>query len=584
MRISIIIVVLFLHGITMMSWAVPARPGLIKYTQPNGTTIEVRLCGDEFFNYYETIDGIILKKDKNGFLKYAELTEDNQITASQLIANNPGMRSQSECDFIKAVNKKNLQQAINLQYSRAKQLIRPGEVTQSFPTKGDINGIVFLVEYQDVKFSRTDIKDIYDKLINEKDYKGELSSGSVKDYFLDQSDGLLNLNFDVIGPITLAHDMGYYGGENENDNASDMVEEACIISDQMYNIDFSKYDNNKDGFVDFIYIIYAGYGEAQGGPAESVWPHSYTMEYICWKTFDNMYLGKYACSSELSSYEGTNIDGIGTFCHEFGHILGLPDIYDVQYTGYYGMGNWDIMDSGSYNNNSKTPAGYTVMEKYTLGWTEPQIIETPIKDFRLQSEEACFIVNPDDENEYYTLENRQLIGWDSALPANGLIISHIHYDKKLWDSNRVNTYSSKYEHVKLIAADGKSDAKSEKNDPWPGPDNKTEFTDTTFPASVWHNGEGTGRPITNIREQDGVILFDFMQGSGIAADKADTFCAKGGRGILRFTNPAMTAVEVFSTSGTKVAEAAAQAEGEIHLAAGIYIVRSGEHTCKTIIY
>lgn len=579
---------LLLHGIAMMSWAAPARPGLMKYTQPDGTVVEVRLCGDEFFHYYETADGIVLQKAEDGFLKYAELTADNRITASRFKAYSPEMRSQSEVEFIRAYDDEAMRKAISVQYSRAKDAAMPGEIKTEFPTKGTVRGLVVLAQYQDVKFCDKTTREAFDKLINEKNYTGDLASGSVRDYFLDQSGGQLDLQFDVVGPVTLANNREYYGGDNEGTNVPKMIEEACVIADQEHNIDFSQYDSNGDGFVDFIYVVYAGHGEAQGGPSESVWPQSYTLEYLCWKSFDGMYLGRYSCSCELRGGEGEDLDGIGTFCHEFGHILGLPDIYDAAYSGFNGLGKWDVMDNGSYNNDSKTPPAYTAMERYTLGWIEPQVLDSQAEDLTLEAisetAQSYFIVAPHDNNEYYTLENRQLTGWDSALPAHGLIISHIHYDKSLWQQNKVNTHAAKYEHVELVGTDGKPEVINYKADPWPGPDNKTEFTDTTFPASVWHNGEGTGRPITNIREQDGVILFDFMQGSGIAADKADTFRAEGGRGILRFTNPAMTAVEVFSTSGTKVAEAAAQAEGEIHLTAGIYIVRSGEHTCKTIIY
>lgn len=573
------------------AWAAPAKPGLIKHRQPDGTVINIRLCGDEFFHYYETEDGILLHKDKDGCMRYAAVSHDNRITASKYAAQAQDKRTPEALEYIRGTNRTELKKIIKEEHLTRKTAAnrQPGSIQKSFPTTGEVKGLVILAEYQDVKFSGKATQQDFDRLMNEDHYSGELAFGSVKDYFKSQSDGKLDIHFDVVGPVTLSKDRAYYGSEaNGREKVDEMAEEACILADNGYEIDFSEYDSNNDGFVDFIYIIYAGHGQAQGGPEESVWPQSSSLEYSCWKTFDGMYLGKYSCSCELRGADGNEIDGIGTFCHEFSHILGLPDIYDPVYSGFDGLGHWDVMDVGSYNDDSKTPAGYTAMDKYTLGWLEPTVLESHECGITLkplsEANEAYFIVSEHDANEYYTLENRQNTGWDSALPGHGLIICHIHYDAGLWASNRVNTSSSKYEHVKLIAADGKIGTETEAGDAWPGTTGNSEFTDTSSPASVWHNGEKTGKPIRNITEHtDGTVSFDFISQAGLTdtygagTDEMRIMQDKDGMEII---TPGKQAVSIYALSGTCIDTYENEYAHKVTLPKGVYIIKSRNTALK----
>lgn len=239
--------------------------------------------------------------------------------------------------------------------------------------------------------------------------------------------------------------------------------------------------------------------------------------------FDDKYLNVAACASELKGKEGVDKDGIGTICHEFSHILGLPDIYDTRSGSGYGMGHYDVMDVGTYNGDGKIPCGYTAMDRYTLGWLEPIEITGAGKDFELKSlidnNEAAVIVNPENNTEYLTLENRQLKGFDSGLPGHGLIVSQVHYDPKVWKGNTVNTpMISGYEHVRLLAADKNWLKTSEAGDPFPGDAGITGFGIPGVYEISWNTTSNMfDLPVTNIRESaEGTILFDYGHDAGIS--------------------------------------------------------------------
>ena len=422
--------------------------------------------------------------------------------------------------------------------------------------------------------------------MNEENYDGDIASGSVRDYFLNQSENKLKLHFDVVGPITLSQNRKYYGSAEEagKERVDEMMAEAVkLAKEQNPDLDFSSYDLNEDGVVDFVYAIYAGYGEAQGGPEETVWPQSSTLEYKDWNLYDGLYLGRYSCSCELRGKTGSTLDGIGTFCHEFSHILGLPDIYDPRYSGCPGLNGWDVMDIGSYNNESKTPAGYTAMDKYTLGWLKPELLDGPQSvslEALATSNKAYFLVSEKNPNEYFTFENRQNVGWDAALPGHGLLICHIQYDKGIWRSNTVNTDG--FEHVSLVVAD-KNKRESEGSsmkDVFPGSSKNTSFTDDSEPAMLWNSGAKVGKPITNIKEVDGVITFDFMKDTGIESFEAITDFRVYSEGqTIVISNDGLDEINIYSLSGELI-YTSKEANCRIPVDKGCYIVRIGTKSSK----
>ncbi|MBR1484220.1 MAG: M6 family metalloprotease domain-containing protein [Prevotella sp.] len=480
-----------LLGMATTAQAAPAYPGKIKKTMADGRTVEVYLRGDEHVHYYEDDRGLILQEGAAGCLSYA--------------ADQQAARRQIE------------QQWQTVQQARRK--VAPATITRKFPTTGVVKGLVILAEYEDVKFSTPDAHATFDAMANQAHYDGPHASGSVYDYFVAQSGGRFTPQFEVVGPLTLPHNRRYYG---ENEKAAEMIEDACKAA-KAQGTDFTQFDVNNDGTVDFVFVIFAGYGESQGGPMECIWPKMLDMTYETWTTFDGLYLGVAACTCELHGNEGAVTDGVGTFCHEFSHILGLPDVYDTStasMTMAMGMMAWDIMDKGLYNDDTRTPAGYTAMDRYTVGWLTPTVLDQPALGVALTplgtSNEACFIVNPDDPNEYYTIENRQLVGWDSALPGHGLIVTHVHYVPQIWAANHVNRLGNgTYEHVELIAADGLKTEATYGSDPFPGTGEATAFS-----PREWHTGEAVGRPLTGIREaEDGTVYFDFRADEAAAVQQ-----------------------------------------------------------------
>lgn len=531
--------------VSLSALAVPPLPGFVSIPQPDGSVVEAKIIGDKDFHYYELLDGSYMVADlTDGFLKPA-----SQENIKALI----------DADMIRR----------NEVASAPQNRIAPAAIRKDFPTTGVVKGLIVLAEFQDVKFQQSSTPEYFKTKLNKEGYTGDETAGSALDYFMEQSKGQFTPQFDVVGPITLPHNRSDYG---LNENLVGLFSDAAKLADTECDVDFSEYDIDKDHYVDFFFVIFAGHGEAQGGPVECVWPAMKDVSYDISERFDNKYLGVAACSCELKGGEGTDLDGVGTVCHEFSHILGLPDTYDSQGTGCYGMGHYDMMCYGPYNGEMRVPSGYTAMDKYTLGWIEPRILDAPEKDVTLKplstDNDCIFIVNPDNANEYYTLENRQLKGFDSALPGHGLVISYVNYNRNIWKKNSPNTLISVYEHVAIVPADNskmlntKNSLNYEEGDPFPGKNGVTSFTASTAPAAIWQ-ASGTVKPadisITNIREsEDGIITFDFMSDSAV-----DAITSEG------------TAVEYFNLQGMKV--------NPENAGAGVYIVRDGQGNCRKVI-
>ncbi len=456
----------------------------------------------------------------------------------------------------------------------------PGPIDRAFPTTGSVRGLIIMAEFSDVKFLEKTTRDYIDTKVNSENFVSEEAAGSVADYFREQSKGLFTPVFDVVGPVTLPNTRASYG---LFDNMLGLYRDAASAADKEADVDFTKYDVDEDGYVDFIFVIFPGHSRSQGGPMEAIHPSMDDLTNKVFVKYDGLYLSRAACSSELKGGEGENWDGIGTICHEFSHVLGLPDVYDSNYSGGYGMYHYDVMDYGSQNDDRRRPAGYTAMDRYTLGWLEPEILTETTYDVELKnlidSNKAYFIVNPENENEYYTLENRQKVGFDAGLPGHGLVISLVNYDKKLWSDNKVNVPTvAGYEHVMLIAADDDKPAKAtpdqEAGDPFPGTKGVTSFGGSTTPAAVWKStGTTPTFLINNIREtEDGVIKFDFIaDASGVNSVGDETVNVSGGYGCVN----APEGARVYSIDGAEV--------GREGLAAGIYVVCVNGRSVKVLV-
>ena len=394
-------------------------------------------------------------------------------------------------------------------------------------------GLLILVNFSDVQFVENNTQQAFDSLANGDDYTYNGATGSCKQYFTDQSNGKYIPQFDVVGPIQLPHPMAFYG-ENAADGNDryvvDFVIDACKGADSL-GVDFSEYDNDNNGMVDFVYIIYAGYAESEGAGAATIWPHNwdlisalyfgytYQKEYFATSAtnyklpeMDGVKLNNYACSNELKKSNNART-GIGTICHEFSHVLGLPDYYLTTTNPVVDQRNtpgaWSLMGYGNYLNNGNTPPNYSVYDKYYLGWLEPealsksQSLEIPADGettYMISRNERHVEAGPYRTDTVYYLENRQQEGWDTYLPGHGLLIWRVIYDESDWFQNCPNDYIARYLLVSALNTSSPYTTDKPKPEvPFPGSKNVTQFE--TFSAL---------NRIENILETDGLITCDFV--------------------------------------------------------------------------
>lgn len=484
-------ITLLITAITLTAAAIPAKRGQWKDVRlADGTTVRAEMRGDEHLHYWQSADGRVFQEDSlTGFYQPRNIAE--------LLKKSQARRSQ-----VRRLQQTRRQQAAKRQAS----------------FQGVKKGLIILAEFQNLTFQAGHDKALYNRIANERGFTNEMGfKGSVKDYFIDQSEGQFELDFDVVGPVTVSQDYAYYGkndSHGDDVNPGQMIYEAVSLAKD--SVDFRPYDWDGDGEVDQVFVVYAGVGEAQNqSQKNSIWPHMWDLQSAYGKTltFNGVTVNTYACSSELSY--GTSIDGIGTFCHEFSHCMGFPDLYDTGDEGNFGMGSWSLMDYGSYNGGAFVPCGYTSYERMVCGWKMPIELteETTVDDMLAINEggNTYVIYNGGNKNEYYLLENRQLTGWDRELPGHGLLVLHVDYDANAWYENTVNNDPDR-QRCTIIHADNKDGWGDEIRDPYPYKGNDS-LTNLSTPAAKVYNANSDGtyylnRGIRDIKESsDGIISF-----------------------------------------------------------------------------
>ena len=491
----------------------PAWRGVLTKSQPDGTSLSCYLIGDEHFHSFVTTDGYLITEKTDGGMYYLTHTADGMMPSAVLAHNEPG-RSADEKQLLKTVGMKDFAQVYQQKKADGPLRVKKSGLAGNFPTKGEVKGLVVLVEFKDNEFQEEYTRELYERQLNEQGYSDYGATGSARDYFISQSMGQFTPYFDVVGPVKLPKIMSYYGASSNMGNdvrPNEMVVDACNIAHDELGVDFSQYDYNNDGEVDFVFILYAGYGQSYGASDNTIWPHMSTLhDQHTYLTLDEKAVNRYACSCELNGNTGTEIDGIGAVCHEFGHVLGLPDFYNTFSSSQTQLGSWDVMDGGSYNNNSRTPPSYTAFERYSLGWMDLTQLDTPSDSVAVEEisqNNVGYRINTANENEFFTLENHQQVGWDKYEAGRGLMIIHVVYDQGAWDNNSVNSgMAPRYD---LIEADG-TQGYDQGTDLYPIPGNDM-FTDYSTPNSLSWEGTPTEKGVTNIRDVDGVICFRFMK-------------------------------------------------------------------------
>lgn len=498
--------------------AVPAKKLQKVITLTNGTQVSVELRGDEYLSWWEGTDGTA----------YRATADENVFEAFDLEAQKPAA----------AARRARAEQGRVARLARVKNSLRGADDKMRglggdhITYKGVKKGLVVLVDFKNKKFADGHDLEYYKNVINGKDFSDEEEGyvGSVRDYFLAQSNGQFELDFDVVGPVTMSKNYGYYGNDGayqKDEKVYEMIKEACDgIQDK---VNLKDYDWDGDGEADQVFFLYAGLGQASGGSAGTVWPHESELRY--WPcgvlSYSTGKINTYACANELQpETQGSSryiSAGIGTICHEFSHCLGFADMYDTTGGGGYGMSVFDVMDQGSYNGNGFVPCNYTAFERIYAGWVEAIELIDPatVKDMKSVSDygRPFIMYNYKNTNEYFLMENRQNTGWDKGLyGSNGLLIVHVNYVPSRWANNSVNSSAEKIQCCTVVNADGSRENTqySLQGDLYPyevkGVTMNDEFTDESEPAAKLYtknsdNSYALGIPITQIKRSKGSISF-----------------------------------------------------------------------------
>ena len=402
-------------------------------------------------------------------------------------------------------------------------------------------GVVILVNFSNKSMQSGHTQATFDELCNSTNCTVNSGYPSAGQYFADQSNGAYRPQFDVFGPVTLSRNVAYYGTdgakEGDDQHATDAVVEGCILANQQFTINWADYDSDNDGSIDFVYVIYAGKGQADGGTSETIWPHNWSVESAryygnCTYSASECKVGgkkidNYAMSGEMS---GNSLGGIGTLCHEFGHVMGLPDLYDTDYGTVYdnclSPNDWDIMDGGSYNGDGHCPPNYDPWEKDFFGWLTPINLGNEGQNVTLyangtenqqtyQINASGTYVSPTTSGLRYYIENRQAVGWDAPLTGHGMLIWKVNFNASAWEENAPNNSETSGAPLYTVVSatgtkigwDGSTD-NCPKN-PFPGSGKKTLWSGVS------------GKPLLNIVESNGVVTLTYIEEPVIPVDPFD---------------------------------------------------------------
>ena len=525
-------ILMLLLSCALAAVAVPAKPGWVTLKQSDGTLLRVQAVGNAFNHALLTSDGLMVALGDDGDYYY----KSSLTGMSTVLAHEPSQRSASERAFIVSQHSNLTMTHKEFKPIQGRPFFGVGgsNADADVPSLGARKVPIILVEYQDKRFNNTREQIIQAMLTG---------NTSVQQYFKDQSNGKYDPDFEVFGIYTLSQNRQYYGGNTsggDDKGLGSMVTEACQMA-AADGVSFNRFDTNSDNYCDVVIVIYAGVGEAQASYTvpSAIWPCNWNLQSASYYGMggngafrpngSNVYVNNFAVFNELhgSSDNTTTIDGIGTFCHEFGHCLGLPDFYDTNYGGHYGMGYWDIMDTGCYANDTYTPVGYSAYEKNFMGWID-YVIPHPGTHYTLpiwnqkneETDKALFLQSDINGNEYFIIENRRQQGWDRYLPGQGLLIHHITYSAERWSANTPNNQNIQL--VTIMPADNTLSTNNESGDTWPQ-NNKTEFTDNSTPAAklnmtasgnITGNAGYLGKPVTEMTiHGDGTASFWYMKGA-----------------------------------------------------------------------
>ena len=540
-------------------WAAPALRGPFTVTQADGTLLTVEQFGDEFFHWTETADGTLVVPTRQGYF-VAVIDDKGELTASDVLAHEVQLRGSKEQQLVnQQATRRVLFHQQGQQRAQAERRAMSISISNKYlPHSGSPRILTILAAYQDVDFIVNEPKLAFDQYLNGDEIvdfgnNNTLQLCSVRQYFNTCSNGLFTPQFDVVGPVKLPQDMAYYGGKKAG-GSDDKFYQLCkdayqAVKDSV--ADWSLYDNDKDGNVELVCIIFAGYGQNQGGENNTIWAKASRPNIAI---DDDMRISFFNCCSELfnpaktATYDYSQyINGTGTFIHEMSHCMGLPDLYQTtgDYANNQGMESWSIMDYGLYNRNGFAPAPYNAWERKVMGWSQMEPISAPTQVNLLKPWEdggtAYKIVNSSDDNEYIVLENIQKQGLNKYAKGHGLLVYHVAYPYS--EINMTDHPNNTVGHPAVavvpasglfinigLARDNKPHTRAQwaasmASSPFPGDSAVTELTlQQELPNYVFYSGDPLSVELHNITEsEDGSVSFDFVKApaSGIHAVKQD---------------------------------------------------------------
>lgn len=528
-------------------FAAKAGPIPIAYKQSDGTTLTVRLHGDEHFHWYTTLDGVLLCKDGADFY-VAAVASDGSIAATQQLAHDADTRSSQEQSIAAAQDKDAFFAAADrlAQTTRRREPLNTNADPSYFPHEGTPTAIVILVQFADTVFTVGDPADAFERFLNgdeqvETGYGESYNYGSVRQYFEDMSGGIFSPVFELYGPVTVSQSMEYYGansGSTTDVNYKELIVEACSLIDDEVDFSADKYDSDSDGDVDLVYVIYAGYGESNGADETTIWPKS---GYSSFGTYDGKEVRRYGLCNELNAtpyvtsgtFSTPKISGIGLFCHEFSHCLGLPDLYPTTTSARVDnqeMEYWSLMDGGEYVYYGYCPTAYTSWERETMEWDTIGVIESDTTLTLGVGTSGCGqgmkFTNPSDEAEYFVLECIQRTGWNSKVPGHGLLVYHVKWPATTVSFNQHPNNTAYEPGMAVVPADSilissyntayttSEYQQSHYGDPFPGTSEVTTLTyEQLLPNYAWYtDGPEVEASLFDITEDTdaGTVTFTYV--------------------------------------------------------------------------
>ena len=452
--------------------AVPAYPKPIEITQSDGSKITIRIIGDEFSHYTLSDEGYTLTGGPDGDYYYATLAADGTLAPTTVKARPVARLDARERAVVSKLRKGIRPTAVN----PMKTALRSFDTREPLMTKAPVNGItpparisdtkttgkqkwpIILVQYADTKFTVSNPLASISNLLNQDGYSVNGSTGSAWNYYHENSNGQFDPQFEVYGPYTVSKSSSYYAGNGGTQRVPELVVEVCGLADK--DINFRNYEEN--GYIKDVILFFAGYNQAEGGGTSTVWPHCFDVRAAgLYRTFDGVTLAGYGCFSELLGSSGGRITNIGTFCHEFGHIMGWPDFYDTDYIESGGQApgleDFSLMCSGSYNNQSRTPPALNILERWMMGWATPEAL-TASGYYTLPpvTQDKGYLVTAPTTNEYFLVEYRGAgkTKWDNSsyIGGSGMIAYHVDYSAgyaSRWAGNTLNN-NPNHECMKLV--------------------------------------------------------------------------------------------------------------------------------------